>query len=146
MTFGYAFIWPHGENPSLLLPNGKVCPLNTKGAQSHTFALGHPRIGSRRQPTLDVVRVYERRSRCRLAGNVRTGYPETPSVPEAPSLGLPVPEQAEESVDAPGDVGIEALLTEQDAGEKMLDAPRRSLREEAAGLYHQLRHKPKNTY
>ena len=31
MNLGYSFIWPKGEDPYLLLPNGSICPLVTKG-------------------------------------------------------------------------------------------------------------------
>ena len=31
MNLGYSLIWPKGEDPYFLLPNGSICPLVTKG-------------------------------------------------------------------------------------------------------------------
>ena len=31
MNLGYSFIWPKGEDPYFLLPNGSICPLVTTG-------------------------------------------------------------------------------------------------------------------
>ena len=37
MNIGYSFLWPQGGSPYFLLPNGKVCPLATKGYAPYLY-------------------------------------------------------------------------------------------------------------
>ena len=77
-----------------------------------------------------------------------SGKPVAPQVDTPVALaphheGEPKPNQEEE---APVDVDVEEIMTEEEADRRLHEGVLRSFRAEAAILCHQLRHKPKNPY
>ena len=65
---------------------------------------------------------------------------DAPVAPASDPVGVPEPQQEGETR---AEVDVEDIATEEEADRILPEGARKSPREEAASLFHQLRHKPK---
>ena len=127
----------------------------------HTYTLGHFSVNPKRLRKRDVLLVFVKKSHCHFAESVlsrgRGNLPlliqglrkkackdvETSDAPTAAPADVPGLQPVE---DEQVTVDVESIVTEEEADRVLPEGSRRSLREEAVSLFHQLRHKPKNPY
>ena len=160
MNLGYSFIWPKGEDPYFLLPNGSICPLVTKGDVPYLHP-GTPQRQPKASKKTRCVACICQEVPLPLCGECTIKRPGQLATTDTKSSGKECKDvkTSVASTAAPADVpdlqpvgdeqvtvDIERIVTEEEADRFLPEGTRSSLREEAVSLFHQLRHKPKNPY
>ena len=137
MNLGYSCIWPKGEDPYFLLPNGSICPLVTKGDVPYLYP-----GNSQCQPKTS------KKTRCfACAADTSSSEKQCKDVKTSVAFtAAPADDPVQPVGDEPIPVDIAGILTEAEADRVLPEGAKVSLREEALSLHHQLRHKPKNPY